>query len=82
VSAETIIGKDWIFMFQTDEMYLKASLHEAGHVLGLEDNNSQLGTTVMNAPSGLINDRDQNQPMTVTACDAKRAREVVAPLGK
>jgi hypothetical protein len=63
--------------------YLKASLHEIGHLMGLGDHNGFNGSTVMNQfrlrkeldMLGIRDDLGGNVADRVTYCDRRRAKE-------
>jgi hypothetical protein len=66
----------------SDPGYLKVSLHEIGHTLGLGDASLPRGKSVMNSMAvahslppalGKPNDQGGNMPIVVTRCDAQRA---------
>ncbi len=66
------------------EGYLKAMLHEIGHVVGLADASGDHGSSVMNQlsrrppPFAIANDPNGNIPTDVTSCDQDKALRAVS----
>jgi hypothetical protein len=71
--AEIVFSDNPAVLARLPEMWRKFALHEIGHVMGLGDLPGRGGTSVMNQAS-TSTDYYLWMPMTVTACDARRAK--------